>query len=1020
MKRNETILESLNEYKKSEKPAVICGDRTINYGELVRSAGQIAMALKERGVQSGDRVLVCLRPGIEFIVSMLGILYAGAVYVPVDTEWPEERISHIFSDCNAVFAVTEYSFKALINSECTQELPHPRPEDPFAVYYTSGSTGMPKGALTTHAAVANVSFAYPDNNVVRYTAYYCRAILSIVNCAYGFSRFDYFCALSNCMTLVIASDEERQTAEKLADLIARSGADAMSATPSMLLRYMENDDFRSALHKMKRLLLSGESLSTETAEKISECTGARIYNGYGATEMVHLADCEYRHGPMDLGNPVHGCSFHILRDDMTDAEAGEPGELYTGGVSAGSAHYVNRPDFDAEKYIEHPVYGRLFKTGDRAFYDESGRIWLRGRTDGVIKLRGQRIDPLDIEGVMEEYTGIRSAAVKIQGENAAASLSAYYTSDETVDEGGLRRYLADRLPYYMVPSYIRRLDDMPMNLNGKLSRSDLPDIDISISDAEYEAPATEKENILAEIFEKILDTDRAVGRSDSFFELGGDSVTALRTIAELRERGFELKPAWMFAVPVISDLAGMMQPVLSSETGSEINYENVSELNSEPDCGKYECPLNDEDRKIIYSRIPEDEISDIYPMHSQMEAVYRNKDGRNSFNVYKVMCFAYDGDVRLLKERYNMLVEMHQSLRSVIVSASDSRPFIVVLKKAKERLFYADIRSLSPDNRGLLSRRQMDHINKIRELYAEKGWPEAESTHHAGILRIKDDRYVLILMGSHFIFDISIERIVNELLDPGIRVKPDDEIIRSFYDANSHRNVKEAEAYWKELTKGAGGPVSLASDKNNPLSNERKVTVCYLDAAETNAVIKYCRRSRMSLPALLNQGIGTVLNDELDQDAVSYFVIRNGRGSEGAFDSNTVGMFSIHTPFVYRRGDTAAECQQQLIESEKYEHFDFNLLGDDYCSARLQDDVMVVDIIQDNANYPEYVKDITLLLDRDVRGHMHAARRIFVLAYNTSDIRISFIYDTGLYDTDRMERIADSLRQQLLSAAGIE
>lgn len=1022
-----TLPEILRGCSGLQKTAVISGDRSVTYAELIRDAVRIAAAIAGEGIGRGERVMVILRPGIEYMTAVLGIMFAGAVYVSVDPEWPEERLQFIFGDCDAAMAVTELRYSELMEKACSDYyrsdeelwsgLPQPRPDDRCCIYYTSGSTGNPKGAYASHRMLLNSVSTYRENTMINYTASECSTIMSMVNCGYAFSRVDYFMALVNAMTLVIATDEERLSPAKLGRLIERTGADAMGTTPSVLVRMLEYEDFRIAFGQMKRVLITGEPLSMETAETIASHAGAgsKIYNGYGSTEMSHCAYCEFDHEPMHIGTISHGVEMHVLREDLSDADDGEAGCLYIGGSQAEGGGYVNRPDLDAEKYLQHHSYGRLFRTGDSAMRGPDGRIWLQGRSDGVIKLRGQRIDPRDIEGLMEGFEGIRLAAVKLQGEGASASLAAYYTADikdadiRTVYEGRLRRHLADRLPYYMVPSHIIRLDDMPLNASGKIDRDALPGIEAAYHQGVYAEPRTENERLLCRVLEDVLHPGRPVGINDSFFELGGDSVTAMAAISEIRGSGRQIRMQWIFAVPVIRELAAMMEPAESKEAGSPEHWE---------------YPLSDEDRRMIYANIPPEDICEIYPMMPENEYGYRYRNNRDTFHLPVAVLMKSSLSPDQMRARYDEMTQKRQYLRSTIITASGGKPFVVVLKEAKERMFYADIRSVGVSKgssaRHRITQEQIDHIKKINGMFFERGFAEGEPMIHAGLLRTSDEYYVFYLICSHYILDwVAVKRVISEFVDQYMTICADDELIRDYHRRICEADLQESVEYWQELLHGCGGLTRLPDTDGRQISGDLEVLEFILDNSERSAIDEYCLSKNVTLAAMMQYAFGRTITEELKTDAAVYYNIGDGRSESITDDCLITGMFSVHAPFIYRRGDTVNDCQQQILQSKRHEWVDLGLIGPEYDNTHTDDNVIVMDIINSEKVSEKDAYDITAFI-ADRGGLTMRSRRLIVASQNRYRLSVSFCFDTAVHDIDLVQRIADRFKKELLDAAGLE
>lgn len=252
MNKTRTVNEVMQAWKDDERTALICEDKELSFAGLIRLSQRIAGALVSGGISKGERIVLCLDPGIEFVTAMFGVLYAGGVCVPVDSSWPEERIECICSDCRAVLTIKPEVYRRLTaDGTGSVELPVVSGEDECCVYYTSGSTGRPKGLSVAHEVLFNYTSPFEDNVMISYTLKNCRRVVSLLNYAYSFSLYDMISSVRNGLTLIIASQEERQSPARLGECIMRNKADALSATPSMLLRYIEDETFADALRSSK-------------------------------------------------------------------------------------------------------------------------------------------------------------------------------------------------------------------------------------------------------------------------------------------------------------------------------------------------------------------------------------------------------------------------------------------------------------------------------------------------------------------------------------------------------------------------------------------------------------------------------------------------------------------------------------------------------------------------------------------------------------------------------------------------
>ena len=318
-----------------------------------------------------------MRRTANAIRALFGIFYAGCSYVAVDPDWPQERLNFVAKDAQTVFSMTDETCRLLREKEPTAiDLPNINGEDEAAIYYTSGSTGQPKGVVRYHIVFNSILLNDPSYTQ-RWKTFQIISKLSFVVAL----QWCYL-ILSKEKTLLLSTEQEQNSIELLADSMQRNHADAINSTPSVILRYLENPLFASAFSELKYVVISGEKLIPSVVEKMSQATKGSLIVDYGSSEMFHCAKYCYRNdGKIHLGKAAHGVKLYVLNDNLEEILPGQEGELFIGGTPAKYGHYLNRPDLDAEKYVEHPKYGRLFRTGDMARLEKDGEITLVGRKD---------------------------------------------------------------------------------------------------------------------------------------------------------------------------------------------------------------------------------------------------------------------------------------------------------------------------------------------------------------------------------------------------------------------------------------------------------------------------------------------------------------------------------------------------------------------------------------------------------------------------------------------------------------
>ena len=559
--------------------ALIGNGETVSYRELDRRANRLAHRLLRLGVTPGDRVGVLLDRSPELVVALLGVLRAGAAYVPLDPSYPGDRLGYIVTDSAVPVIVGTEALAALlpregdhgpvlIGPDADAALPETSPElprDPDAiayVIYTSGSTGRPKGVLNTHAGLVNHTLWMRD--AFAFDAH--DRVLQKTPMGFDVSMWELLVPLTAGATLVMAAPDGHKDPEYLARLIQEQQITVVHFVPSMLQVFLETTDL-GACRTVRQVLCSGEALPPELLKRYLACgLAAPIDNLYGPTEAaIHVT--RWTCGPQDtagvpIGHPVDNTRLHVLDQYGSPVPVGRPGELHVGGVQV-AAGYLGRPELTAEKFVADPFSGRpddrLYRTGDLVRRRPDGALEFLGRLDHQVKLRGFRIELGEIEAVLAAHPAVSEAVVLLQDTPHGPRLVGYHTPADHADpvpEPELREHLGRYLPAYMVPAALLSLQAMPLSPNGKTDRGALARLThLDQRSTDYVAPRDEVEQALADLFAELLGRDR-VSILDSFFELGGHSLLATRLAARVRrDLGVDLPLRDLFDSPTVEALA---------------------------------------------------------------------------------------------------------------------------------------------------------------------------------------------------------------------------------------------------------------------------------------------------------------------------------------------------------------------------------------------------------------------------------------------------------------------------------
>lgn len=565
--------------KTPDSVAVTWQERRITYRELNERAGVLAAHLQESGVKPGDTVGILTEPSVEMVVAMLAVLKTGGAYLPLDVDYPEERLIFMLQDTGAPVLLTRRNLsgkirnfpgKQLFIEDFTTGKNRPgatfpsvtvKPDHPAYIIYTSGSTGLPKGVIVPHRAVIRL---VKNTNYISLNS--SDRIAQVSNFSFDAATFEIWGALLCGGRLVIIDRDTLLLPEKFVQQLNDHKITALFLTTALFNQIAR--DVPVPPQTLRYLLFGGEAVDPQPVrEFLEKGFSGQLLHVYGPTENTTfttyhpVTEVPENARTVPIGKPISNTRVYLLDSRGQPVPVGVPGEIHVGGDGL-ALGYLNRPELTGEKFIPDSFSdkpgSRLYKTGDLGRYLPDGSIEFIGRLDNQVKIRGFRVEPGEIEALLIRHPGVENAAVQLwKDEDGQKRLVAYLVpkAGGKPEVRQLRRFLKKQLPDYMIPAFFVFLKSFPLTPNGKIDRSALPPPDRSQLQPEHRfaAPRTEAEKTLAKIWAEVLHLDQ-VGIHDNFFELGGDSILSIQIVARANQAGLRFTPRLLFEHPTIAEL----------------------------------------------------------------------------------------------------------------------------------------------------------------------------------------------------------------------------------------------------------------------------------------------------------------------------------------------------------------------------------------------------------------------------------------------------------------------------------
>ncbi|QOT00300.1 amino acid adenylation domain-containing protein [Brevibacterium sp. JNUCC-42] len=549
-----------------DQTAVVCCSEALTYQQLNDKANQLARRLREKGTGPEQIVAIMTDRSLEMFIGILAILKAGAAFVPIDPEYPADRIQYMLEDSQAklllihtsqAVEINAYAGEVILIADSTSyqgdasNLPEvAQPANLAYIIYTSGSTGKPKGVMIEHRSLVNLCFWHQSEYGITSED----AATKYAGFGFDASVWEIFPYLISGATIHVMGDELRYDIHKLNEYYEQHRI-TVSFLPTQLCETFMSLGNRS----LRYLLTGGDKLRTYTPQNY------QLVNNYGPTENTVVAtNCFITEADKNIpiGKPIHNVKAYVLNAHNQLQPIGVLGELCVTGTNLARG-YWNKQEMTAEKFVDNPfaIGERMYRTGDLVSWLPDGNLEYLDRIDAQVKIRGHRIELGEIETTLMQHPSVKEVVVVAQQDSNSKMLAAYYTASSVVSTNDLRRWLGQTLPDYMVPSYFIEVEQLPLTANGKVDRKALPPVDKSAEAAiSYEAPQSETDAILATIWQEVLGAER-IGIRNNFYDLGGDSIKAIQVIAQLNKHQLKVEIKDIFMNPTIEELSLYVKPL---------------------------------------------------------------------------------------------------------------------------------------------------------------------------------------------------------------------------------------------------------------------------------------------------------------------------------------------------------------------------------------------------------------------------------------------------------------------------
>lgn len=1009
-------------WKTSDAVAVVDTDSQYTYQELDQKSDALACLLIDEGIKPGDHVCVELPRRKEFLLAVFGIMKAGAAYVPIDMEYPEERKRFIIDDSEAKLVINGQWLKA---NKRTEKIQYPKDKNnvqcsPAYIIYTSGSTGKPKGVVVPHQALSHVvQFLVELYGLTAQSRISCHASF-----AFDTSMEDLYPVLTVGGTVYIVPEEATKDLNLLHKFLiehritggtftTQLGQLLLQDYPDLTLDYVE---------------ITGEKMTVNPP-----CKG-RLINVYGPTEFTvdatyYELEPERQYDNIPIGRLLPNQTAYIIDKDRRLLPRGMAGELCLAGIQMATG-YWKREELTNERFIDiivddKPV--KVYRTGDLCLWNNEGLLEYLGRIDQQVKLRGFRIELSEIESHALKYDGISQAVATVHD---GQLLCLYYVNTEelAINNEQLREFLTKELPDYMIPAAYIPLDEFPLTPNGKVDRKRLPTPDIT-SDTEYVSPEGEIEKKIAEAFAEVLNLSSPVGALDDFFSLGGDSIKSIRLVSRLRNDDIVTQVSDVMRLKTVRAIAQVAGHSGVTQNQNDVADKDIQRSNTDSiESYIHAAGWTDEQFQTVRKKFEArgEHIERIYPL------TYTQR-----FSLDEIIS-DLERPVLTLSDRYylkvaptreqleyvtDQLANLHEVLRTAFIYKEVDTPLQAIIKNRRIPLEYFDLTVME----------QEDQDVRLKELaFKEANWcvdPENYPLFRIVCAKTSESTSQLFFTNLHIITDgwsdtilmHDFMQLLNEALTGERKMHEGEKGVFEAYVnyVNQACDITE-ESYWSRFAKGYSNEfVFPLQDKDVQNDNQKvkheHVAPFSFGKEETERVMQLCSQEGVTVNTLFELAWGLLIQRYNHTNDIMIAKTASGRDHDIHGIENTVGMFIQDVPIRVKTEpeDTPRTLLRKLMlqaaETKKHEHELTSAISIVQELIELYDQRLPIIVFQNYYNSNIEI-DNAYFDTIEVNYAYEGGLDIFLYVFLDKTILLFLDYDTTIYPTSDMNRLLDELR----------